>query len=143
MNTCWCNAKYILLVPYPLAEGTLFSLLAVCLSVRHTWVFQTFLCHLLRYWLEIWYINCFWHNKIHAWVSLYSSNLYVSWCPLQKFNFPDFSVLSFNIFLVHLSRRLKCTIVIIRCPSSICLPSSVVVNFSLYRLLLMNEWNGI
>ena len=28
-----------------------------------------------------------------------------------------------DLFLVHLSRRLKCTIVITRCPSSICRPS--------------------
>ena len=38
------------------------------------------------------------------------------------------------IFLVHLSRKLKCTIVIMRCPSS------VVVNFSPFRLLLWNHW---
>ena len=37
-------------------------------------------------------------------------------------------------FLVHLSRRLKCTIVIM------CCPSSVVVNFSHFRLLLWNRW---
>ena len=43
-------------------------------------------------------------------------------------------------FLVHLSRRLKCTIVIMRCPSSVCRPSSVVVNFSHFRLLLWNRW---
>ena len=36
--------------------------------------------------------------------------------------------------LVHPSRRLKCTIVIMRCPSS------VVVNFSHFRLLLWNCW---
>ena len=42
-------------------------------------------------------------------------------------------------FLVHLSRRLKCTIVFMRCPSSVrCL--SVVVNFSYFRLLLWNRW---
>ena len=44
--------------------------------------------------------------------------------------------------LVHLSRRLKCTIVITSCPSSVCLsvrPSSVV-NFSHFRLLLWNRW---
>ena len=34
---------------------------------------------------------------------------------------------------MHLSRRLKCTIVITRCPSS-------VVNFSHFRLLLWNRW---
>ena len=46
-------------------------------------------------------------------------------------------------FLVHLSRRLKCTIVIMRCPSSVVRPSvrpSVVVNFSHFRLLLWNRW---
>ena len=36
--------------------------------------------------------------------------------------------------LVHLSQRLKCTIVIM------CCPSSVVVNFSHFRLLLWNRW---
>ena len=43
-------------------------------------------------------------------------------------------------FLVHLSRRLKCTIVITCCPSvclSVC-PS--VVNFSHFQLLLWNCW---
>ena len=40
--------------------------------------------------------------------------------------------------LVHLSRRLKCTIVIMRCPSSV--RPSVVVNFSHFRLLLWNRW---
>ena len=45
----------------------------------------------------------------------------------------------FGGFLVHLSQRLKCTIVITRCPSSVCLsvcPS--VVSFSHFRLLLWN-----
>ena len=37
-------------------------------------------------------------------------------------------------FLVHLCWKLKCTIVIMRCPSS------VVVNFSYFRLLLWNHW---
>ena len=40
---------------------------------------------------------------------------------------------------MHLSRRLKCTIVIMRCPSSVRRPS-VVVNFSHFRLLLWNHW---
>ena len=47
-----------------------------------------------------------------------------------------FSCTSIIDFLVHLNRRLKCTIVIMRCPSSV-RPS--VVNFSHFRLLL---WNG-
>ena len=44
----------------------------------------------------------------------------------------DFRKLCYNVlqsycfsFLVHLSRRLKCTIVIMRCPSSVIRPSSV------------------
>ena len=47
---------------------------------------------------------------------------------------------------MHLSRRLKCTIVITGCPSSVVRPSiclSVrpsVVNFSHFRLLLWNHW---
>ena len=41
---------------------------------------------------------------------------------------------------MHLSRRLKCTIVIMCCPSSVRRPSSVVVNFSHFRLLLWNRW---
>ena len=49
---------------------------------------------------------------------------------------------------MHLSRRLKCTIVITRCPSSVVRPSVVrpssvrpsVVNFSHFRLLLWNRW---
>ena len=40
-------------------------------------------------------------------------------------------------FLVHLSRRLKCTIVITHCPSFVRPP---VVNFSHFRLLLWNHW---
>ena len=46
------------------------------------------------------------------------------------------------LVLVHLSRRLKCTIVIMRCPSSdrlsVVRPS--VINFSHFRLLLWNHW---
>ena len=45
-------------------------------------------------------------------------------------------------FLVQLSRRLKCTIVIMRCPS-VRRPSvrpSVVINFSHFRLLLWKRW---
>ena len=44
-------------------------------------------------------------------------------------------------FLVHLSQRLKCTIVIMRCPSSVVRPSVrlSVVNFSHFWLLLWNH----
>ena len=45
-----------------------------------------------------------------------------------------------STFLVHLSRRLKCTIVIMCCPSSVVRRPSVVVNFSHFRLLLWNRW---
>ena len=45
-----------------------------------------------------------------------------------------------EIFYVHLSRRLKCTYVIIRCLSSVVRPSSVVDIFSHFRLLLWNRW---
>ena len=44
-----------------------------------------------------------------------------------------------SCLLVHLSRRLKCTIVIMRSPSSVCRALSVVVNFSHFRLLLWNR----
>ena len=40
---------------------------------------------------------------------------------------------SHDRFLVHLSRRLKCTIVIMRCPSSVRRPSSVVRPSSVRR----------
>ena len=40
--------------------------------------------------------------------------------------------------LVNLSRRLKCTIVITRCPSSVVRPSIVI--FSDYRPILWNRW---
>ena len=49
----------------------------------------------------------------------------------------DQIVLVLDRFLMHLSRRLKCTIVITRCPSSVVRPS--VVNFS-YFWLLWNRW---
>ena len=45
-------------------------------------------------------------------------------------------------FLVHLSRRLKCTIVIIRCPSSVCRPSvrpSLTFTFSTSPLKPLNR----
>ena len=53
-------------------------------------------------------------------------------------NWPNFGQFV-PTFLVHLSRRLKCTIVIMCCASSV-RPSSVFVNFSHFRLLLWNHW---
>ena len=46
----------------------------------------------------------------------------------------------FVSFLVHLSRRLKCTIVITRCPSVRPSVRLSVVNFSHFQLLLWNCW---
>ena len=58
-------------------------------------------------------------------------------------------VQNYHSFLVHLGRRLKCTIVIMRClssihplsvrPLSVC-PMSFVVSFSHFLLLLWNHW---
>ena len=96
----WPLPKNWLLVPYRLAGGTL-SLLAVCpsvsQSVRHTLVFRTFLCRLLRYWLEIWYMNLSWHHTDQVLVLLRLTYFYRSYCPLLKFSFPDFSLPSFEI----------------------------------------------
>ena len=55
-------------------------------------------------------------------------------------------MLSISVFLVHLSRRLKCTIVITRCPSSVRRPSvrrPSVVNFSHFWLLLWIHWTEL
>ena len=76
----------------------------------------------------------FWQCKIYHWdksVRLLAMPIHTDF----RFIFPVECY-----FLVHLSRRLKCTIVIMRCPSSIVRPSSVVVNFSHFRLLLWNRW---
>ena len=93
-------AETFLLVPYRLAGGTL-SLLAVCQSicpsVCHTSVFRTFLCRLLRYWLEIWYMKLSWHytDQVRVWSR--STDFYRSYCPLLKSSSPDFSLSSFEI----------------------------------------------
>ena len=80
----------------PACQGTL-CLLAVCLSVRHTSVFPTFLCCLLRYWLEMWYMNLPWHNTDPVWAFSHLTHFYRSYCPFLKFNFPGFSLPSFEI----------------------------------------------
>ena len=70
----------------------------------------------------------FWQCKIYHWdksVRLLAMPMHTDF----RFIFPVECY-----FLVHLSRRLKCTIVIMRCPSS------VVVNFPHFRLLLWNRW---
>ena len=50
-------------------------------------VFRIFLCSLLRYRLEIWYINLSWHNTDPVRVSSRLTYLYKSYCPLLKFSF--------------------------------------------------------
>ena len=70
--------------------------LSVCPSVRHTSVFRTFLCCLLRYRLAIWYMNVSWHNIDRVWVSSRLTDCYRSYCPLLKFSFLDFSLQSFE-----------------------------------------------
>ena len=87
--------------------------------------------------LYIWYVRKF----LSLFSALHSSNDVTALTKVIS--------VEFLLFLVHLSRRLKCTIVITRCPSSVRRPSvvrpssvrpSVVVNFSHFRLLLWNHW---
>ena len=46
------------------AWSTFTGVIALCWNL----VFQFFLCRLLRYWLEIWYMNLSWHNTDQVWV---------------------------------------------------------------------------
>ena len=78
---------------FPHAWPTFTGVIALCWNL----VFQVFLCHLLWYWLEIWYTNLSWHNTDQVQVSLRLTYSYRSYCPLLKFSFPDFSLLSFEI----------------------------------------------
>ena len=107
-NDVLLPAKTYFLVPYRLAGGDSYFApclsvsQSVCQSVRHTLVFHTFLCHLLRYWLDIWYMNLSWHYTDQVWVSSRLTYFYGSYCPLLKFSFPDFSLLSFEILTWYL-----------------------------------------
>ena len=60
-------------------------------------VFRTFLCHLLTYWVEISWMNLSWHKtgQVRLWSRL--TYFYLIYCPLQKFRFPEFSLSSFDI----------------------------------------------
>ena len=78
---------------FPYAWPTFTGVIALCLNL----VFRVFLCRLLRHWLEIWYMNLSWHNTDQFWVSSRLTYFYRSSCPLLKFCFPDFSLLSFEI----------------------------------------------
>ena len=53
-------------------------------------VFRVFFCLLLRYWLEIWYMNLSWYNTDQVRVSSRLTYFYRSYCPLLKFSFPEF-----------------------------------------------------
>ena len=111
----------MVLAPYRLAGGLLVCSLFVLLSapslsqsVRHTSVFRTFLCCLLRYWLEIWYINLSWHNTDQIWVWSRLTFFYRSYCPLLKFCFPEFSQPSFDILTCNLVYEFVMTIIQIK-----------------------------
>ena len=75
------------------AWPTFTGVIALCWNL----VFRVFLCCLLRYWLEIRYMNLSLHNTDQVWVSLRLTNFSRSYCPFLKFSFPDFSLLSFEI----------------------------------------------
>ena len=65
---------------------TFMGVIALCLN----FVFWAFLCSLLRYWLEIWYINLSWHNTDQVRLTPRLTYFYGSNCPLFKFIFPAF-----------------------------------------------------
>ena len=67
------------------------------IALWNNFIFRTFLCHLSTYWVEISYINLSWHNtgQVRLWLRL--TYFYMSYCPLQKFHFLDFSLSSFDI----------------------------------------------
>ena len=75
------------------AWPTFTAVIALCWNL----VFRVFLWRLLWYWLEIWYMNLSWHNTDQVRVLLRMTYFYGSYCPLLKFSFPDFSLLSFEI----------------------------------------------
>ena len=53
-------------------------------------VFRTFLCCLLRYWLEIWYMNLSWHNTDQVRVLSHLTYFYRNHCPLLNLVFRTF-----------------------------------------------------
>ena len=68
------------------AWRTFTRVIAFCLNLA----FQTFLCSLLRYWLQIWYMKLSWLNTDQIRVSSLLTYFYRSYCPLLIFSFPDF-----------------------------------------------------
>ena len=67
---------------------------SVCPSVHsmsvHS-VFQTFLSHPLKYWLDIWYTTLSWYDTDQVWLLSRLTYFYLSYCPLQKCLFTRFS----------------------------------------------------
>ena len=60
---CGHITRHRLFSPLPACQGGLLVCsLSVRPSVRHTSVFLTLLCRILRYWLEILYMNLSWHD---------------------------------------------------------------------------------
>ena len=61
-------------------------------------VFRTFLSCLLKYLLEILCMHLSWCLTDKVWLLLHLTYIYMSYCPLFKFIFTDFSQLSLEIF---------------------------------------------
>ena len=64
--------------------------------------FRTFLSCLLWYWPEIWYMNLSWHNTDQVRLLSRLTYFYMSYCPLLKFRFPDFSLSTLDILTWNL-----------------------------------------
>ena len=82
-------------------------------------VFWTFLYRILKYWLEIWYMNLLKHNTDQVWVSSRLTFCHGSYCNSQNFVFLTFSAVFWNIEImsptyptnfqetIHLQKRSK------------------------------------
>ena len=68
------------------------------IALCKNFVFQTFLSFLLWYWPEICNMNLSWHDTDQVRLLSRLTYFYMSYCPLLKFLFPDFSLSSFDIF---------------------------------------------
>ena len=78
---------------------------SVCPSVHsvsvHS-VFRIFLSCPFRYWLEIWYTTLSWHDTDQVRLLSWLTYFYLSYCPLQKITFRNFSLPSFVILTWNL-----------------------------------------
>ena len=74
---------------------TFTGVIALCTNL----VFRTFLCSLIKHWLQIWYMNWSWLNtdQVRGWSRL--TYFYTNYCPLLKFSFSDFSLVFWYIDL--------------------------------------------